>query len=55
MYYSELAEIYQKIETTTKRLEMTQYLVELFKITPQELMDKVIYLTQGKIDLITKV
>jgi DNA ligase-1 len=50
MYYSELAEIYQKIETTTKRLEMTQYLVELFKITPQELMDKVIYLTQGKIE-----
>ncbi|WP_455392428.1 ATP-dependent DNA ligase [[Eubacterium] cellulosolvens] len=50
MFYSELAEKYRQIETTTKRLEMTQYLVELFKKTPQELIDKVIYLTQGKIE-----
>jgi len=50
MYYSELANIYQQIESTTKRLEMTQYLVDLFKKTSSELIDKVIYLTQGKIE-----
>jgi DNA ligase-1 len=49
MFYLELSEAYQLIESTTKRLEMTEYLVELFKKTPPELMDKIIYLTQGKI------
>ncbi|MBS7606049.1 ATP-dependent DNA ligase, partial [Candidatus Bathyarchaeota archaeon] len=36
-------------ESTTKRLEMTDYLVELFKKTPKEIIDKVVYLTQGKL------
>jgi DNA ligase-1 len=49
MYYLELAEIYQKIENTTKRLEMIDYLVELFDKTPVTIMDKLIYLIQGKI------
>ncbi len=49
MLYSTIAETFEKIEGTTKRLEMTDYLVELFKRTPPELMDRVIYLTQGKI------
>jgi len=49
MDYSELSESYRLIETTTKRLEMTQYLVELFKKTPPDMLDKIIYLTQGKI------
>lgn len=49
MDYSDLVETYQQIEETTKRLEMTDYLVELFKKTPSELMDKLIYLTQGKV------
>lgn len=49
MYYSDLASIYNQIEGTTKRLEMTQYLVDLFKNTPPELIDKIIYLTEGKI------
>jgi len=47
--YSRLAETYEKIESTTKRLEMTDYLVELLKETPKEIIDKVVYLTQGKI------
>jgi DNA ligase-1 len=47
--YSELVEVYEKIEGTTKRLEMTDYLVELFDKTPKELLDKVVYLTQGKL------
>jgi len=47
--YSAVTEVYEKIENTTKRLEMTDYLVELFKKTPKEIVDKVVYLTQGKL------
>ena len=49
MLYSEIAETYAQIERTTKRLEMTDYLVQLLENTPPELIDKVIYLTQGKL------
>ncbi len=49
MEYAAIAETYRKVESTTKRLEMTDYLVELFKNTPSEILDKVIYLTQGKL------
>jgi len=49
MEYAAIAETYQLIEGTTKRLEMTDYLVELFKKTPPDVIDKVIYLTQGKL------
>ena len=42
-------EVCEEIEATTKRLEMTDLLVKLFKKTPAELKDKVIYLIQGKI------
>ncbi len=49
MEYRKLAEVYQKIESTTKRLEMTDYLVALFTSTPKDVIDKVVYLTQGKI------
>jgi DNA ligase-1 len=44
-----MAEAYEKIEATTKRLEMTDLLVGLLKATPKDLIDKVAYLTQGKI------
>ena len=44
-----VANAYEKIEKTTKRLEMTDYLVELFKNAPKNLIDKVVYLTQGKL------
>ena len=47
--YTKIVEFYEKIEQTTKRLEMTDYLVGLFKETPKEIIDKVVYLTQGKI------
>jgi DNA ligase-1 len=47
--YSVIAEAYEKIESTTKRLEMTDLLVELLKNTPKDVIDKVVYLTQGKI------
>ena len=49
MRYSRIADAYEKIEATTKRLEMTDYLVEILKETPTSLIDKVVYLTQGKL------
>lgn len=49
MKYSLLSETYKKIEYTSKRLEMTDYLVELFKITSSQVIDKLVYLTQGKL------
>jgi len=47
--YAVIAEAYEKIEATTKRLEMTDLLVDLLKNTPKEIINKVVYLTQGKI------
>ncbi len=47
--YSVLADVYEKIEATTGRIAMTEYLVALFKKTPPEVVDKVVYLTQGKL------
>jgi len=47
--YAVIADAYEKIEATTKRLEMTDLLVDLLKNTPKEIIDKVVYLTQGKI------
>ena len=49
MNYSRIADAYEKIEATTKRLEMTEYLVEILKETPMSLIDKIVYLTQGKL------
>ena len=49
MKFRALVEAYKKIEGTTKRLEMTSHLVELLKDTPPEIIDKVVYLLQGKI------
>ncbi len=49
MRYAVIAETYGKIEATAKRLEMTDLLVNLLKSTPKEIIDKVVYLTQGKI------
>ena len=49
MRYAAIADAYEKIEATTKRLEMTDLLVSLLKNTPKEIIDKVVYLTQGKI------
>ncbi len=49
MLYSRIVETYAKIEATTKRLEITRLLVELIDDTPQPIIDKVVYLTQGKL------
>ena len=37
------------MESTSKRLELTQYLVELFEKTPQDVIAKITYLLQGKL------
>lgn len=49
MKYSIIADAYEKIEATSKRLEMTDMLVNLLKNTPKELISKVAYLTQGRL------
>lgn len=49
MRYKIIAEAYEKIQSTTKRLEMTDSLVDLLKETPKDIIDKVAYLTQGKL------
>jgi DNA ligase-1 len=49
LQYAVIAEAYEKIEATTKRLEMTDLLVTLLKNTPKGVIDKVVYLTQGRL------
>ena len=49
MLYSEVAAAYEAMDNTSKRLELTQILADLIAKTPNELVDKLIYLTQGKI------
>ncbi|MGD0643443.1 MAG: ATP-dependent DNA ligase [Candidatus Bathyarchaeia archaeon] len=49
MDYAVIAEEYEKIEATSKRLEMTDLLVGLLKNTPVNVISKVVYLTQGKL------
>ncbi len=49
MEYAVIADAYEKIEATTKRLEMTDLLVDLLKKTPKDVIAKVVYLTQGKL------
>lgn len=49
MQYSRIVETYSRIEETTKRLEITDLLVDLIAATPSSIVDKVVYLTQGKL------
>lgn len=49
MDYKILASTYAKIEATSKRLEMTDLLVDLLKKTPPDLLSEIVYLTQGKL------
>ena len=47
MEFSTLAEIFQRMEKTSKRIELTDILVELLKKTPKEILPNVVYLLQG--------
>ena len=49
MQYSKLAEAFERMEATTKRLEITSILVSLLGETSASLLDKVVYLIQGQL------
>ncbi|AJF61556.1 TPA: ATP-dependent DNA ligase [Candidatus Woesearchaeota archaeon] len=49
MLYKELAELYKRLDSTSKRLEKTYYISELIKKTPKKDLEKVVLLAQGKI------
>ena len=49
MRYTELVDFYDKIEATSSRISMTYHLVDLFKRTPENIIDKVVYLTEGRL------
>jgi len=47
MEFSTISEIFQRMEKTSKRIELTDILVELLKKTPKEILPNVVYLLQG--------
>ena len=49
MEFSILSDSFHKMESTRKRLELTQFLVELFEKTPHQVIAKIVYLIQGKL------
>ena len=49
MEFAILAQTFKKMEETSKRLELTKLLVDLFEKTPYEIISKLVYLIQGKL------
>ena len=49
MKFSIISDAFQKMEGTSKRLELTDILVELIKVIPKDVISKAIYLIQGKL------
>ena len=49
MLYSELAGIYKQLESTSKRLEKTQILSQLFKKAKHDELKEIVYLAQGNV------
>ncbi len=49
MYFLELAKTFEKMEKTSSRIELTDHLVSILKITPKEVIDKIVYLIQGRL------
>ena len=47
MEFSIISEIFEMMEKTTKRIELTNILVELLKKTPKKIIPNVVYLLQG--------
>ena len=47
MDFSIVAEIFEKMENTAKRIELTNILVELLKKTPKKIIPNAVYLLQG--------
>ncbi|MGQ4915585.1 MAG: ATP-dependent DNA ligase [Candidatus Asgardarchaeia archaeon] len=49
MYYSNLVDIYERLERVTSKLEKTHILAKFFKETPSDELEKVVLLVQGKV------
>lgn len=49
MTFQKLSEYFQRLEATASRNSMVEVLAEMFKETPVEEIDKVAYLTQGRV------
>ena len=49
MKFSIISDAFQKMEVTSKRLELTDILVELIKEIPEDVISKAVYLIQGKL------
>ncbi|HVI21503.1 MAG TPA: hypothetical protein VM660_05575, partial [Bacillus sp. (in: firmicutes)] len=49
MEFSLLVDAFEQMETTSSRLRLTDHLVSLLKTTPTDLIEKVVYLIQGKL------
>ena len=49
MDYSTVVDVFNEMEATSKRTELTDLIVRLLKSTPKELVDKVVYLMLGRL------
>ena len=49
MRFSIISDAFEKMEGTSKRLELTDILVELLKEIPEDIISKTVYLIQGKL------
>ncbi|MFN4336668.1 MAG: ATP-dependent DNA ligase [Candidatus Nitrosocaldus sp.] len=49
MDYSTIVDVFDRMEATSKRTELTDLIVGLLKSTPRELIDKVVYLMLGRL------
>ncbi|MEM4971454.1 MAG: ATP-dependent DNA ligase [Sulfolobales archaeon] len=49
MLFETLAEVFERLETTSSRLQLTAILTDLFKKADPEDIDKVVYLVQGEL------
>ena len=49
MDFSIIVDTFEQMERTSSRLALTDYLVSLLRKTPTDIIDRVIYLIQGKL------
>ncbi len=49
MKFKELTEYFEKLEATSSRLTLIEILSELFKETPEDEIEKIVYLIQGRL------
>ena len=45
--HNDRVEIFERMENTTKRIELTNLIVELLKKTPKNIIQNAVYLLQG--------